>query len=298
MFFKHVAAVLLRQVVTYRRHPKIGEQDLIPKRSKHQNLSPAECETHYRCGGKISSFAKGIEMLNSVCEGLMHMVRDVFTLMKTGPAHGKLVASNAGLDIFRGSYQAVHEMDLYNCWGRFLLHKTSLSLITKFGCVVSTGNLLGCCFQFSQLDPLFASPVQLACEWQKLGRLRMGSRNCRACTVSKRKRSKQRSGPGHPWRREGQSRHFKWSKQHDAVHKPTLAMQPRQGLHNVTFSAQSGGGKNLWRHWHWAANLFRETSLHIAIEVLISKRSLKGCQDPLSLQKLSPELKAVQGWRI
>ena len=46
-------------------------------------------------------------MLNSVCEGLMHIVRDVFTLMKTGPAHGKLVASNAGLDIFRGSYQAV-----------------------------------------------------------------------------------------------------------------------------------------------------------------------------------------------
>lgn len=80
---------------------------MIPKRSKHQNLSPAECETHYRCGGKISSFAKGIEMLNSVCEGLMHIVRDVFTLMKTGPAHGKLVASNAGLDIFRGSYQAV-----------------------------------------------------------------------------------------------------------------------------------------------------------------------------------------------
>jgi len=37
----------------------------------------------------------------------MHIVRDVFTLMKTGPAHGKLVASNAGLDIFRGSYQAV-----------------------------------------------------------------------------------------------------------------------------------------------------------------------------------------------
>ena len=67
-----------------------------------------------------------------------------------------------------------------NCWGMLRVDPSSHNIvITKFGCV-STGYSLGCCFQFSQLDPMTMSPVQLECEWQKLGRLRMGSRNCRA----------------------------------------------------------------------------------------------------------------------
>ena len=111
---------------------------------------------------------------------------------------------------------AVHEMDVASAnlplEGVIFFTKHHCHQLPSLDVLSAEAHSLGCCFQFSQLDPLFASPVQLACEWQKLGRLRMGSRNCRACTVSKRKRSKQRSGPGHPWRREGQSRHFKWSK--------------------------------------------------------------------------------------
>lgn len=61
---------------------------------------------------------------------------------------------------------AVHEMDVtsVNLTVEGFSYSQNIIVITKFGCVVSKGNSLGCRFQFSQLDPLFVSPVQLECE--------------------------------------------------------------------------------------------------------------------------------------